>query len=118
MLFDFYHQGDGRKLVGTFSATDLRGCHLATLQSWLFASALDFTEKISSSPLYTGSGDRANRPREPVTCRNESSLTEVVEKAVGKHVHRVWVVDDQGLLTGVVSLTDMIRVLRIALLSA
>ncbi|KAK4763967.1 hypothetical protein SAY87_013405 [Trapa incisa] len=111
--------GDGRKLVGTFSATDLRGCLLVTLQSWLYTSVLDFTEKISSSPpLHTGSHDQAVRPREPVTCKNESSLAEVMEKAVDKHVHRVWVVDEQGLLTGVVSLTDMIRVLRIALLSA
>ncbi|PKI31991.1 SNF1-related protein kinase regulatory subunit gamma-like PV42a [Punica granatum] len=109
--------GEGRRLVGTFSATDLRGCHLATLQSWLFVSALDFTEKTSSSPLYAGTSE-GTRPRRPVTCKNESSLTEVMEKAVDKHVHRVWVVDDQGLLTGIVSLTDIIRVLRVAILSA
>ncbi|XP_018851722.2 SNF1-related protein kinase regulatory subunit gamma-like PV42a [Juglans regia] len=105
--------GRGRKLVGTFSATDLRGCHLATLQSWLPLSALDFTESVSKSPLYEAS----DSPRELVTCVAESSLAEVIDKAVTKHVHRVWVVDQQGLLVGLVSLTDMIRVLMLALLS-
>ncbi|KAM4100434.1 hypothetical protein ACJW30_05G068800 [Castanea mollissima] len=72
--------GRGRKLIGTFSATDLRGSLLATLQSWQL-----------------------------VTCLPESSLTEVIDKAVTKRVHRVWVVDQQGLLVGLVSLTDIIR---------
>ncbi|XP_010063474.3 SNF1-related protein kinase regulatory subunit gamma-like PV42b [Eucalyptus grandis] len=109
-------EGEGRKLMGTFSATDLRGCHLATLQSWLSATALDFTEKISKSPLCAvGPGQGSARPREPVTCTDGSSLAEAMDKAVEKHVHRVWVVDQQGLLTGVVSLTDMIRVLRVAI---
>ncbi|KAI4325248.1 hypothetical protein MLD38_030662 [Melastoma candidum] len=112
-------EGRGRKILGTFSATDLRGCHLSTLKTWLPISALDFTEKISKSPLYPPSGE-GPRPREPVTCTDESSLAEVMERAMAKHVHRVWVVedDDQGLLDGVVSLTDMIRVVRVAVLSA
>lgn len=106
-------QGRGRKLIGTFSATDLRGRLLATLQSWLPLSALDFTESVSKSPLYASS----DSPRELVTCVAESSLAEVIDKAVTRHVHRVWVVDQQGLLVGLVSLTDMIRVLRFSLLS-
>ncbi|TKY48068.1 SNF1-related protein kinase regulatory subunit gamma PV42a [Spatholobus suberectus] len=111
--------GRCRKLIGTFSATDLRGCHLATLKSWLGISALAFTEEVASSPLYTasdGSQNRASR-RELVTCYAESSLSEVIEKAVTRHVHRVWVVDQEGLLVGVVSLTDVIRVIRLSLLS-
>lgn len=113
-------QGQGRKLMGTFSATDLRGCHLATLRSWLPATVLDFTEKISKSPLYPDAApsEGGTRPREPVTCTEGSSLAEAMDKAVDKHVHRVWVVDQQGLLAGVVSLTDMIRALRVAILSA
>jgi len=112
-----YHKqlinGRGMKLIGTFSATDLRGCHLATLQSWLPLSALDFTECVSKSPLYAAS----DSPRELVTCLAESSLAEVIDKAVTKHVHRVWVVDQHGLLVGLVSVTDIIRVLRLSLLS-
>ncbi|KAG7992594.1 hypothetical protein I3843_02G135300 [Carya illinoinensis] len=110
---DYVMQGRGRKLIGTFSATDLRGRLLATLQSWLPLSALDFTESVSKSPLYASS----DSPRELVTCVAESSLAEVIDKAATRHVHRVWVVDQQGLLVGLVSLTDMIRVLRFSLLS-
>lgn len=54
---------------------------------------------------------------ELVTCRDNTPLAEVMDKAVDKHVHRVWVVDHQGSLAGLVSLTDMIRVLRASLLS-
>nr|KYP56798.1 5'-AMP-activated protein kinase subunit gamma-3 [Cajanus cajan] len=110
--------GRCRKLIGTFSATDLRGCYLATLKSWLGISALAFTEEVASSPLYRES-DMQNRGyrRELVTCYGESPLSEVIEKAVTKHVHRVWVVDQEGLLVGVVSLTDIIRVIRHYLLS-
>ncbi|XP_027343458.1 SNF1-related protein kinase regulatory subunit gamma-like PV42a [Abrus precatorius] len=109
--------GRCRKLIGTFSATDLRGCYLATLKSWLGISALAFTEEVASSPLYTSSDtqDRASR-RELVTCHADSPLSEVIDKAVTRHVHRVWVVDQEGLLVGVVSLTDVIRVMRHSLL--
>ncbi|KAG4944968.1 hypothetical protein JHK87_040975 [Glycine soja] len=86
--------GRCRKLIGTFSATDLRGCHVATLKSWLGISALAFTEEVASSPLYTESDTQINR-RELVTCFAESPLSEVIEKAVTRHVHRVWVVDHE-----------------------
>lgn len=52
-----------------------------------------------------------------VTCFAESCLGEAVDKVVNKHVHRVWVVDGHGLLLGLVSLTDMIRVIRLSLIS-
>ncbi|KAJ1393468.1 CBS domain [Sesbania bispinosa] len=108
--------GRCRKLIGTFSATDLRGCYLATLKSWLGISALAFTEEIATSPLFTAS-DTENSRRELVTCCADSPFSEVIDKAVTKHVHRVWVVDQEGLLMGVVSLTDVIRVMRQSLLS-
>ncbi|KAF2293186.1 hypothetical protein GH714_038781 [Hevea brasiliensis] len=92
--------GKGRKLIGTFSAKDLRGCHLAALQTWLPLSALEFTEVVSTSPI-----NNVNvLERELVVCHLESPLAEVMDKAVTKHVHRVWVVDGQGFLGGLVSL--------------
>ena len=109
-------QGKGRKLIGTFSATDLRGCPVTQLQSWLPLSVMDFTEKVSTSPLH-GSTNSRSPWRELVTCFAESCLGEAIDKAVAKHVHRVWVVDRQGSLVGLVSLTDMIRAVRISLLS-
>ncbi|KAI9107501.1 hypothetical protein K1719_021538 [Acacia pycnantha] len=109
--------GRGRKLIGTFSATDLRGCYVATLKSWLGMSALAFTQEVGTSPLYSPN-NAATWTRELVTCQADSPLSEVIEKAVSKHVHRVWVVDLDGrLLLGLVSLTDLIRVLRHSLAS-
>ncbi|GMN50000.1 hypothetical protein TIFTF001_019161 [Ficus carica] len=108
--------GRGRKAIGTFSSTDLRGCHLSTLKSWLPASALEFIEAVSTSPLFAEQSGE-NPKRELVTCEAESSLAVVIDKAVTHHVHRVWVVESQGLLTGLVSLTDIIRVLRQSLMS-
>ncbi|KAK4481878.1 hypothetical protein RD792_012789 [Penstemon davidsonii] len=96
--------GKGRKLVGTFSATDLRGCPIPQLQSCLHLSVVDFIEKMSGTPLTSTRG--------LITCRPESTLGEVVDKVVNNHVHRVWVVDGSGLLAGVISLTDVIRVIR------
>ncbi|OIW03859.1 hypothetical protein TanjilG_30135 [Lupinus angustifolius] len=111
--------GRCRKLIGTFSASDLRGCYLATLKSWLGMKALTFTEEVATSPLFTASETERSETcrRELVTCNAESPIYDVIEKAVTKHVHRVWVVDQQGLLVGVVSLTDVVRVIRHSLLS-
>ncbi|GFZ11848.1 cystathionine beta-synthase (CBS) family protein [Actinidia rufa] len=107
--------GKDRKLVGTFSSTDLRECPISQMQTWLHASVLDFIELLSTSSSHTAADPRSS-PRELVTCHAESSLGEVIDKAVTKHVHRVWVVDRMGLLDGLVSLTDMTRMIRVSLL--
>ncbi|KAF1882735.1 hypothetical protein Lal_00002916 [Lupinus albus] len=105
--------GRCKKLIGTFSVTDLRGCYLTTLKSWLGISALAFTEEVATSPLFTASDTERSDTcrRELVTCYAESPIYDVIDKVVTKHVHRVWVVDHEGLLVGVVSLTDIIRVI-------
>lgn len=114
-IFDLFFQGNGRRLIGTFSATDLRGCHHAVLQTWLPLTALEFTQQVLTSPLFSESN--TTQQRELVTCQVDSPLSEVIGKALTKHVHRVWVVDQQRLLLGLVSLTDMIRVLRTSILA-
>jgi CBS domain-containing protein len=108
--------GRGRKLIGTFSSTDLRGSHLSTLQTWLPLTALEFTQEISNSPLFS-SNVAETSPRQLVTCRLDSTLDEIMNNVIIKHVHRVWAVDEQGTLLGLVSLTDVISVIRAALLS-
>ncbi|KAK6912226.1 hypothetical protein RJ641_024319 [Dillenia turbinata] len=82
--------GQGRKLLGTFSSTDLRGCPTAQFQAWLPLNVLDLTEKVSTSALYLDSGFS---PRELITCQPDSNLSIAIDKAVTRHVHRVWVVD-------------------------
>ncbi|ERN17961.1 SNF1-related protein kinase regulatory subunit gamma-like PV42a [Amborella trichopoda] len=100
--------GKGKKLVETFSATDLRGCPSSSLKTWLSLPVIDFMNKVSigtrTEPVKT--------PRPLITCGMGSSLGEVMGKAVDHHVHRVWVVDDNGLLLGLVTLTDILRVIR------
>ncbi|CAN7041170.1 unnamed protein product [Brassica oleracea var. botrytis] len=96
--------GRHRKVIGTFSATDLKACRLLELQAWLPLSALEFTEKVSGNE------------RKTVSCTEEATMEEAIEKVVTRRVHRVWVVNHQGLLKGVVSLTDIIRSIRAALL--
>ncbi|KAI3521225.1 hypothetical protein L1887_10686 [Cichorium endivia] len=104
--------GKGRKLIGTFSATDLRGCPVSHLQSWLTASVMEYTRSL----LSVSANMAGSTPRELVTSYAESPLAEVMDKVVANHVHRVWVVDRNGLLEGLVSLTDIIRVIRTSLL--
>ncbi|XP_042476223.1 SNF1-related protein kinase regulatory subunit gamma-like PV42a [Macadamia integrifolia] len=109
--------GKGKKLMGTFSATDLRECPVSLLQSWLCIDVLEFTETVSTKWTVNASGELGHSPRELVTCDPEMSLGEVIEKAVNGQVHRVWVVDKQGLLVGIVSLTDILRMIRVSMSS-
>ncbi|OUZ99874.1 CBS domain [Macleaya cordata] len=108
--------GKGRKLVGTFSATDLKGCPIDLLPSWMYIDVLEFTNRVSTGAVNAAGDMGTHSSRTLVTCDTETSLAEVIDKAVTGHVHRVWVVDKQGLLDGIVALTDMLRVIRISLL--
>ncbi|XP_078437863.1 SNF1-related protein kinase regulatory subunit gamma-like PV42a [Wolffia australiana] len=96
----------GAKAVGTLSATDLRGVGVERLEQSLRMPVTDFLESF-------GEGKRAL-----VTCTRESSLGEVMAAAETARVHRVWTVDDEGLLVGLVSLSDILRAVRRALLDA
>lgn len=65
----------------------------------------------------TGEEQGEEQPPPPlVTCSPESTLGEAIEAAATRHVHRLWVVDGDGLLRGVVSLTDVLRAVREAAL--
>lgn len=109
----------GRRLLGNFSATDLRGCPPRMLQTWLSLPVLEFVEKLSKAAKFTDSsaaaaaltsGSPGSRPL--ITCLMTSSLEEVITKVVDYHVHRIWVVDQEGLLIGLVSLTDILRAIH------
>jgi CBS domain-containing protein len=138
-------QGSGQRAVETFSATDLRDCPVARLQAWLGISVMEFKRKVAeyraSTRLVVPGADAtdtgtpvagyANTPAAAaatdeeqseqqesalVTCSPESTLGEAIEAAALRHVHRLWVVDEEGLLRGVVSLTDILRAVREAAL--
>ncbi|XP_027125282.1 SNF1-related protein kinase regulatory subunit gamma-like PV42a [Coffea arabica] len=80
--------GKGRKLVGTFSATDLRGCPISQFQSCLKMGVVEFLEKLADTPLHQAACLRSST-RDPVVCTPESLLGEAVDKAVTYAVHRV-----------------------------
>jgi CBS domain containing-hemolysin-like protein len=108
----------------------LRDCPVA----WLGISVMEFKKEVSENrasnkPVAPGADatdtnfpvDAADQVKEDqellVTCSPESTLGEAVEAAASRHVHQLWVVDEEGLLCGVVSLTDLLlRVVREAAL--
>ncbi|CAH8258823.1 unnamed protein product [Arabidopsis lyrata] len=106
--------GKNRRVLWTFSASNLKGCHLATLCSWLPLNALDFVEKIPRTPLFTAATSTPRR--ELVTC-HVTYLAQVIHMVTTKRIHRVWVVDQNDRLQGLVSLTDVIAAVRSALLA-
>ncbi|KAK1291524.1 SNF1-related protein kinase regulatory subunit gamma-like PV42a [Acorus calamus] len=111
--------GKGRKLISTFTSTDLRGCPTHLLQSWLSIGVEEFKERVSELQRTTAiiTGDLNHRSKKLVTCYADTTLGEVIKEAIDWHMHRVWVVDQHGLLVGLVSLTDMLRVIREAALA-
>lgn len=111
--------GKGRRLIGTFSATDLKGGPIAQLQSWLSLPVVEFTKRVSTGPNIecNASTDLGHSSaRALITCTAETTLSEVIDKAVAGHVHRVWAVDEQGFLVGLLSLSDILRTVRASLL--
>jgi CBS domain-containing protein len=45
-----------------------------------------------------------------VTCTPDESLAAVLDKLVSHHIHRCYVVDERGRPLGVVTMTDVLRV--------
>lgn len=113
----------GRKLVGTFSASDLRGCSCEALREWSSLGVLEFVRNTRVArkygfkgavmePAAISYGDIGGQQEIIITCHPSSQLEEVINKAVDGRVHRVWVIDTQGFLLGVVALSDILRVVR------
>jgi len=86
-------------LIGNLSAADLRGVAVDFLIKTILRPAKQFLE------LVRGLDDSA-----PVVAKMTDSLGGVVEKLVSNHMHRVWIVDDQGKLNSLVSFSDVCRV--------
>jgi len=112
-------QGNGRKLVGTFSASDLLGCTSEMLRAWATLPILSFFSKAGLAQRFgmgaavnAGSFECRKFQKPSVTCHLDTSLAEAMSNALTNHVHRVWVVDNEGQLGGVVSFSDMIRVVH------
>jgi len=84
------------KLVATFSASDLRGLGPSDLIN-LLRPLIHFVSVSNKKSLY------------PLTCKPTDTLEYVILKLAATKVHRLWVVDDDHQLLGVVSLTDVMH---------
>jgi 5'-AMP-activated protein kinase, regulatory gamma subunit len=83
------------KLVGSFSASDLKGMTANKL--------FELETKLVDMLEYH------NRTRDPVVCTMNDSLRTVLGRIVAARVHRIFVVDAvTQRLTGVITLTDLI----------
>jgi len=87
---------DQGKLLGNFSISDLRGLG-STDFGELLSSVSSFLRKFNVKSLY------------PLSCKTSDTLEFVIMKLVATRVHRLWVVDDAGILRGVLSLTDVMK---------
>eukprot|EP00475_Leptophrys_vorax_P012594 TRINITY_DN19014_c0_g1_i1.p1 TRINITY_DN19014_c0_g1~~TRINITY_DN19014_c0_g1_i1.p1 ORF type:complete len:192 (+),score=0.54 TRINITY_DN19014_c0_g1_i1:51-578(+) len=132
--------GQGRRLVGTLSASDLRACsELAALAALPrltvgdFLATLMVAQDVGISAAFSpfapppalatlshlspaSSPARMCEARSivPITCKEHSRLGAVMAQAIAGKVHRVWVVSDDttGTLVGVVTLSDILRCIR------
>jgi CBS domain-containing protein len=86
------------KLLGNLSASDLRGVAVDFLVKTILRPARNFLQLVQGVDVA------------PVTTKLDETLGSAVRKMLEHRVHRVWVVDDQGCLDTVVSLTDVCRV--------
>ncbi|CAH9082798.1 unnamed protein product [Cuscuta europaea] len=98
--------GKNMKVRATFSATDLRACPIPLLKTCLQWKVVDFLrmQEVMRPSLVAGT--------------REMTLGEAVEKVVCNGVHRIWVVDRHDLLQGLLSLTDILKLIRLSLLGS
>lgn len=122
---------ESNRLIGNFSVSDLRSIeseHFGSLalpvgeflalehglEYWGVAdhdqvkasSAAQFAHKRQQE-REPGPGDMVGQSL--VTCTPQDTFATIIDKIVEHHLHRVYVVNDQGQAVGVVTLTDLLR---------
>lgn len=65
-----------------------------------------------AAAVNAGSFECKGFQKTPVTCHLETPIVEVMSQALTNHVHRVWVVDNEDHLNGVVSFSDIIMLVH------
>uniref|UniRef100_A0A5B6Z8I0 CBS domain-containing protein n=1 Tax=Davidia involucrata TaxID=16924 RepID=A0A5B6Z8I0_DAVIN len=101
-------ESGGKKAVGNISIRDIQFLLTApeiykdyrsiTAKNFLTAVRRHLEEHQQSSPLLKGM----------VTCRRDNTIKEVILMLDSMKIHRIYVVDDEGNLEGVITLRDII----------
>jgi|ERR1711915_87202 len=87
------------KLEGNFSASDLKGLYREHFPS-LLLSVGDYLEKHSPKSL------------KPVCVQPETTFLDLCKEFGESHVHRLWVLGEDFKPSGVISLTDVMKVVQ------
>jgi CBS-domain-containing membrane protein len=87
--------GDDGRLVGEVSAADLRGLNRERLS--------DLTKPVIMF-LKSSKGDLTK----PLTCHGKFTLSQVMAGIIRSKAHRVWVVDEDDVPIGVITLSDIL----------
>jgi len=92
------------RLIGNVSATDLRNIGAdINLISRVFKSVEEF---LKLGPLGEKALDK------PVCCKPSTTFGEVVAEVVATRTHRIYVVDENQLPIGVISLGDILEAIK------
>ncbi|KAJ4974921.1 hypothetical protein NE237_008095 [Protea cynaroides] len=101
-------EGDGRKVIGNISIRDIRFLLTApeihkdhrsmTAKNFLTAVRKYLEDNQEGSPLLRGT----------ITCRKDNTLEEVILKLDTEKIHRIYIVDEDRNLEGVITLRDII----------
>eukprot|EP00897_Mesotaenium_endlicherianum_P002906 jgi/Mesen1/2643/ME000166S01768 len=101
-------QGEERKIVANMSVRDAR---FLLLQPELFHKRKDLTVETYVSIV----SNYAAEPSEfspvlqpPVTCQVTDTLLDVITTLATRHIHRIYVVDDNMCVQGIITLRDII----------
>jgi len=84
------------KLIGTLSASDLRGLNYASINN-LVLPVLDFLATLPNADAILN----------PSTAKKETPLKDILKMMSENHLHRLWIVDDEKKVIDVISLTDL-----------
>jgi CBS domain-containing protein len=97
------------KLVGNFSASNLKGLTSDEFIS-LHLSVLDFLQqqKLKDRPLITSLAHK--KALHPTTISPKDTLEHAILMMAAARVHRLWVVNDDMMPTGMLSIADLLRV--------
>ena len=102
------------KILGSISMTDIKYIFKFSRYYFLRETCGNFLTMILTSQGLENEG----RDRVPVLDVNESSALDfAVKKIVATRVHRLWVVNDQRDLVGIISLTDILKYFKSKLLA-